>query len=147
MLSSTHLGIISSALWMITCYAIAIIGCCSSTFIDVIKIIRLASIMWATSILGLNCGGIGGVWTLTGNGPLGVILLFGCGRGSSSRKLFSILLGMGFSIVCCRTFFYMVDLIKNGYFYLSFLLYGFAIKCVLKTFCDENSLCKFVFYD
>jgi len=62
--------------------------------------------MWAISISGLNCGGIGVALSLRGNGPLGVILLFGCGWSSGSHKLFLILLGMGFSIVCCRTFLY-----------------------------------------
>ena len=121
---STSPGIISSALWRITYYEDAIIRWRSSTFIDVIKIIRSVSIMFVIFISG-SSRGLCGVWSLRGNGPLRLSLIF-AGRGSSSRKLFSILLVMGSSILCCRTFFIVIS--NEMRYFLFEVVYGLTIK-------------------
>lgn len=117
-------GIISSALWRITYYEDAIIRWCSSTFIDVIKIIRSVSIMFVILISGSGRG-LHGVWSLRGNGLLRLSWRF-VGQGSSSRKLFSILLVMGSSILCCRTFFYCY--MNEIRYFLFEVVYGLTIK-------------------
>lgn len=117
-------GIISSALWRITYYEDAIIRWRSSTFIDVIKIIRSVSIMFVIFISG-SSRGLCGVWSLRGNVLLRLSLIF-AGRGSSSRKLFSILLVMGSSILCCRTFFIVIS--NEMRYFLFEVVYGLTIK-------------------